>query len=650
MAIHQITSSPVSARDLGRSMAILAQFGYWSWRLLPVWILLGASSALAHAGHGNEFSHQDGTTNTNVQIDRATAARIGVKVIAAKKQSLHVEIAATGQIELLPSKKVEVTAPIRGKLVQLLVQPGAKVKAGQILATLSSPELNELRVNALEKRSEAAASLQQSQTDRALAQQTYRKIVEVATAETQQAQSQLTAAQARLAREQQLVNNGSVVRAAQTSYQRQQQIATAEIQSTQTELQLAQERYQKDLELSNSGALPRRQVLESRSKLAEAQTQLIKAQSQAGVSQAATELRKAETELPLRELRDAQKQVAEAQGQLAKARNQKSVVEAEAQVQKSRSAVTAAENKLKLSDANYRGRLAQLGNLANTQGIINITAPIDGTISDREITIGQSVAEPGAKLMTITDDRQVLVTANIYERDLERVKIGQQVAVKVPGVGQRSFSGQISRIGTTVDAQSRVVPVQATLDNHDGSLKPGTFAEIQLATDSVTAPMMVIPTAAVVETEREKLVYIKSGDGYQPATVSLGQTVGDLVEVKTGLFAGDLVVSQRAPQLYAQSLKSKPASEHNEVKPAIGQTPVSQLPPELMWGLIPAVGIIGGGAFWLGRSSNRVTTSLVDFVESEAEVTDLPTSEILALAEATEGRIHSESESVKIDQ
>lgn len=52
----------------------------------------------------------------------------------------------------------------------------------------------------------------------------------------------------------------------------------------------------------------------------------------------------------------------------------------------------------------------------------------------------------------------------------------------------------------------------------------------------------------------------------------------------------------------------------------------------------------------MGRSSNRVTTSLVDFVESEDEVKDLPASEILALEEATEGRIHSESESVKIDR
>jgi membrane fusion protein, heavy metal efflux system len=645
-------SSLYITKDLDRSVCTAISVRYLSWIILPLSILLLSTQASAHAGHGNEFSHQDGATNPNVQIDSATAKQIGVQIVAAKKQSLNVEIAATGQIELLPSKKVEVTTPIKGKLIQLLVQPGARVKAGQILARMSSPELNELRVNSLEKRAEALALLQQAQTDRTLAQQSYSKIVEIATAETNQARSQLAAAQSRLAREQQLVKNGSLIRTAKNSYQQQQQIANAEIRSSQTELQLAQERYQKDLELANSGAVSRRQALESQAKLAEAKTKLIKAQSQPGVLQAETELRKAETDLPLRELRDAQKQVAEATGQLAKATNQKSVVEANAQVQKSHAAVTAAQTRIKLSDANYQGRLAQLGNRANAEGIVTITAPIDGTIADREITIGQSVADAGAKLMTITDDRQVLVTANIYERDLARVKIGQQVAVKVPGTPMKAFSGQIFRIGTLVDPQSRVVPVQATLDNRAGLLKAGTFAQIQLATSQITSPVVVIPTSAVVESEKDKLVYVKSGDSYQPISVTLGQTVGDLVEVKTGLFAGDLVVSQRAPQLYAQSLKKQPTSTHGDLKPVVAsQTPI---PPYLIWGLIPAVGILGGGAYWLGRRSNRVTTNIIDFIEPEAEVRDLPAAEILVLEEATVDRVHSESnaksESVGIDR
>ncbi|AFY96873.1 efflux RND transporter periplasmic adaptor subunit [Chamaesiphon minutus] len=608
--------------------------GWLSWLLLPVWISLVSPSVLAHGGHGNEFGSQDGTKSTKVQIDGATAQQIGVQTVAAKKQSLNVEISATGQIELLPSKKVEVTAPIRGKLVQLLVQPGARVKVGQILATLSSPELNDLRTSSLEKKSTALALLQQAQTDRNLAQQSYQKIVEIATAETNQARSQLAAAKSRLAREQQLVKSGSIVRAAKNSYQRQQQIATAEISSARTELELAQERYQKDVELVKSGALARRQMLESQAKLAEARTALVKAQSQPGVLSAETELRKAETDLPLRELRDAEKQVAEATGQLARAMNQKSVVEANAQLQRANSAVTAAQTQLKLSDASYQGRLAQLGNRANAEGIVTVTAPIDGTIADREITIGQSVADAGARLMTITDDRQVLATANIYERDLGRLKIGQQVSVKVPGASERVFSGQISRIGTAVDSQSRVVPVQATLDNSQGLLKAGTFAEIKLATSQITIPVVVIPASAVVEADQEKLVYVKSGDSYQPTTVTLGQTVGDLVEVKTGLFAGDLVVNKRAPQLYAQSLKKQPASEEKTTtaaKPeAVSQ---NQIPTYLIWGLVPVAGILGGSAWWLKKRSERNANSSTDFIEPEDELNYLPNEEIPAIEE-----------------
>jgi membrane fusion protein, heavy metal efflux system len=609
--------------------------GRISWLLIPIWILLVSPSAFAHGGHGNEFGGQEGTKSTRVQVDGATAQQIGVQTVAAKKQSLNVEISATGQIELLPSKKVEVTAPIKGKLVQLLLQPGARVKAGQILATLSSPELNDLRTSSLEKKSTALALLQQAQTDRNLARQSYQKIVQIANAETDRANSQLAAAQSRLAREQQLVKSGSIVQAARTSYQRQQQIATAEISSARTELELAQERYQKDVELNKSGALARRQMLESQAKLAEARTALVRAQSQAGVAQAATDLRKAETDLPLRELRDAEKQVADARAELARAMNQKSVVEAQAQFQRANSAVTAAQTQLRLSDASYQGRLAQLGNRANAEGIVTVTAPIDGTIADREITIGQSVADAGARLMTITDDRQVLATANIYERDLGRLKIGQQVSVKVPGMADKVFSGQISRIGTAVDSQSRVVPVQATLDNSQGLLKAGTFAEIKLATGQITSPAVVIPAAAVVEADQEKLVYVKSGNGYQPTTVTLGQTVGDLVEVKTGLFAGDLVVSQRAPQLYAQSLKKKPASEDKpttETKPdnAVSQ---NQIPTYLIWGLVPVGAILGGSAWWLKKRSERNANSSTDFIEPEDELNYVPVERLPATEE-----------------
>ncbi len=592
--------------------------------LLSIWVSF-APLAFGHAGHshGNEFGGQEGGSS-EVKIDSETALRLGIKVAPVEKQKLPVEIVATGQLDLLPNQKVEVTSPIKGKILQLLVQPGTRVKAGQPLATMTSPELGDLRVAAQEKKSEATASFQQAVAELQLAQENYRKVEQLVKADREQALSQLAVAQSRLSREQQLVKNGSLVQVAKTSYQRQQQISKAEIAAAQTEVNVATERYQQDLKLAAGGALPRRQVLESQAKLAEARSALAKAQSQPGLLQAETELRKAETELPLRELREAEKQVAEAKGQLNKALYQKSFIEAESQLRKAQSAVTAAQNRQNLSAATYNTRMAQLGNIDNQNGIITIKSPIEGTVAvraasseeNRDITTGQSVADAGAKIMTITDDRQVMATANIYEKDLGRVKLGQEAKVKV---GNEMFAGTVSRIGTAVEGQSRVVPVQVAISNN-GTLKAGMFAELRLITDESTEPIVAVPTTAIVEADGKKMVYVQGSNAYQAVPVTLGQTIGDFVEVKTGLFVGDQVVIQRAMQLYAQSLKA-PAHDHNHehneggAKPVGGQ--ISFNPLYLL--AIPGVVATGGSAWWVVKKRKKSQNGTIDVEVLAAE-------------------------------
>jgi cobalt-zinc-cadmium efflux system membrane fusion protein len=107
------------------------------------------------------------------------------------------------------------------------------------------------------------------------------------------------------------------------------------------------------------------------------------------------------------------------------------------------------------------------------------------------------------------------------------------------------------------------------------------FAELEVLTDETSAPILTIPSSAVVEANNIKQVYIKNGNAYQPVEVTLSQTSGDMVEVKTGLFEGDLIVTQRAPQLYAQTLRSgnpttTPEQEHTPV------ITTSSLPPWLI--------------------------------------------------------------------
>ncbi len=116
-----------------------------------------------------------------------------------------------------------------------------------------------------------------------------------------------------------------------------------------------------------------------------------------------------------------------------------------------------------------------------------------------------------------------------------------------------------------VEGETRVVPVQAELDNFGGQLWPGMFAELEVLTHTPTS-ILVISNSSVVEANGKKLVYIQNGNAYQSAEVTLGQTSGDRVEVKSGLFDGDHVVTQGAMQLYAQSLRGGVPREDKETR------------------------------------------------------------------------------------
>jgi cobalt-zinc-cadmium efflux system membrane fusion protein len=213
------------------------------------------------------------------------------------------------------------------------------------------------------------------------------------------------------------------------------------------------------------------------------------------------------------------------------------------------------------------------------------------------------------------NDSRVFATANIYEKDLDKVKTGQRAIAKVTSLPNRTFSGQIAVIGSVVEGETRVVPVKAELDNPDGALKPGMFAELEVLTDRTATAILAIPSSAVVDANGKKLVYMQNGNAFQPVEVTLGQTSGDMVEVKTGLFEGDLVVTQRATQLYAQSLRG--GSKKPEAKgaaPAPSQaTNSSKSGSQLPWWLvIPAgggVAAIALGFFWLGRRTKPQMTS-----------------------------------------
>lgn len=503
----------------GRSLPRLA---------LLILLLAPAGEVLAHAGHGDEFQGGEaGAHPVGIEVDAEVADRIGLIIEPVKRQVLAFGVKATGQIEASPGRRVSVTNPVGGTVTKLLVEPGQRVEAGQALAVITSGELAELRVTALENSAERQGDVQQAQADLQLAQQTYAQ---------------------------------------------QQQIAQGAIAEAQTDLRVAQEQYDRDSELAAQGAIARRELLASEAGLADAKRALTEAESRLEVLNARTEVARSQT------------------------------------------ALNVAQSRAQLSTETYQTRLQQLGATANPDGTITIKAPIAGTIADRDVTLGQSSEDAGAVLMTIVDNRTVLATANIFEKDLSQVSPGQRVRITVASLPDQIFEGQITTVGSVVDGETRVVPVQAELDNAQGTLKPGMFASLEVLTESTAEAVMAIPQSALVEANGQSLVFVRNGNAFEPVEVTLGRTAGDQVEVLSGLFEGDEVVTQRANQLYAQSLRgggAEPEEETAAPAEAVAATGIPWWAMGLGSGAI-AMTTFAAGIWWARRQRPTYALAIGD--------------------------------------
>ncbi|MEA5497184.1 MAG: efflux RND transporter periplasmic adaptor subunit [Limnoraphis robusta] len=581
--------------------------------LLSLLFLISPTPVFAHAGHGDEFhSESEATTPSGITVDAQTLQRLGIRIEPVTRDFMNIGIKTTGKIETLPRKTVEVTSPLAGKVIELLVEPGDTVSQGQVVAVLSSPELVSLRVEALQNQGEAEAHLKQAEANLELAQQNYQRQQNIAAAEIEQANEQLKAAQLRYERDQAIVERGAVVGVTRENYQRQIEIAKAEIEQAETTLEVALENYQRDEELTNAGALPRRDFLESKERLANAKTDLARAQSRRDVLSADTEVKQAEIDLPVRDLRESETLLAEAEAQLIRANQKREVLEAEAELKRAAAELEAAKSNLNLSQTTYETRLQQLGTGGNTEGKVIITAPISGVVSHREITLGQSVDDAGLPLMKIQDNSQVWATANLYEKDIAQVRLGQNVRLKVASLPDQVFQGRVAQISPFVEGETRVISVRAELENKDNLLKPGMFAELELMTEKTANSVISIPENAIVEANGKALVYVQNGQDFTPVEVTVGQQFANQVEITQGLFEGDKIVTEGSIQLYAQSLRGGTKTAEKQEDETNSSTPVK---PQLMgiempqtvpgWLVFPAFGLIASTAFWLGRRSQN---------------------------------------------
>lgn len=187
------------------------------------------------------------------------------------------------------------------------------------------------------------------------------------------------------------------------------------------------------------------------------------------------------------------------------------------------------------------------------QLVFDLTAPRSGIITDRDCDPGELV-EGGKALFSVSDLSKVWLVANVLENNLRFVHKGLPVRVVVDSLPDESFPGILDFVDSKVDAQTRTLPVRATIDNRSLRLKPEMFARLSMQVGSTTA--LMVPEASVQKAGEASLVYIDGpGDTFFEKKVKTGQTTGGFVEIVSGLHHNDKVVVNGSLQLLGQSLQ-----------------------------------------------------------------------------------------------
>jgi multidrug efflux pump subunit AcrA (membrane-fusion protein) len=196
---------------------------------------------------------------------------------------------------------------------------------------------------------------------------------------------------------------------------------------------------------------------------------------------------------------------------------------------------------------NVANALAQLALARKSLSYSTIPAPIDGFIAERPADLGEYVS-PQQKVATIVRINPLRIRIDIPEQAIPEVGVGQSVSMTTSAWPDKNFSGRIARIAPNVTANSRTLTVEAEIENSSGVLKPGQFATVRIL-QARPAPAVLIPVRAVLtESGVSRVFVIKDGHSEQ-RLVQLGQSEGDLIEVKSGVATGEQVATSNLEQL-----------------------------------------------------------------------------------------------------
>lgn len=505
-----------------------------------------------------------------IQVDPESIKLAGIIIESAGNDKLTSTMSPSGEVQPTDSGAIQVTSRLPGKVAEAFVSAGDRVHKGQLLAYVDSVDL--ATAEATYQTASAHANLARNQLEQQKKLVGYGSVSEQPVEDAQKAsaaadaavssdESQIKVDKLALTSTQKLLDMGEITRKPVEDAQN----AFAQAQSSATQAHVSLNSAKKNLErtkmLFHGGIYSRQQMEDAEA----AYNSAVSSNQQALTAErlareelkrqqtiykqnlnGAASLQGAQTKLQQDEHTYQNDLIAQelAHKQLQRALAvRKSGIPVSAALQQAQDAydeamiaVQSAANTLKIYGVTPGVNRSSGGRI-----VIPITAPIDGIVSARNMAVGQNI-DTTVVLLRVENLDQVTVDAQVYEKELEGVAVGDSVKVRVSALPNKTFTGKVKWVSSEISADTRTATVRTDLDNPGWTLRPGMFASLVIGSKAAVKTISV-PSDAVMQEGDKQVVYVQVGPGqFVKRSVKVGDPIGSRVPVISGLSPGDQVV------------------------------------------------------------------------------------------------------------
>ena len=233
--------------------------------------------------------------------------------------------------------------------------------------------------------------------------------------------------------------------------------------------------------------------------------------------------------------------------------------------------VDAARQRLALWDLQPED-IAAIEEARQPKEAITFRSPVSGYVLEKQVVQGMHIT-PGQSLYKVADLSVVWVEADVYEKEVAQVRVGQRATVTLDAYPGESFDGRAIYIYPFVQENTRTVKVRFQFANTRARLKPGMYANVGL--EGTGAMTLTVPANAVLDSGAQQVVFVSRGEGsFTPRTVKIGRRIGERIEVVEGLKEGEQVAEGATFFLDSES-QLRAGLQNYEAPSASGATPAT---------------------------------------------------------------------------